>query len=333
MESNFEFLSKEFPQLYEAGKKAEGYAYTDARSACIYARLALEIAVQWLYEHDSQLELPYDTKLGSLIHGSKFREVVPEQIFHKAKVIQQAGNLAVHNSRRPVKQWEAQQVVKELFHSLYWLARTYHRQGLAEVKEFEVGLIPQEAVAADEDLSGPKLAALEAELAKKAKLLADKEAEIDEKHKQLQLRISAARRANEAKPDTHDYSEADTRKYLIDLELARAGWTLENKEDKEYPVQGMPTNSGEGFADYVLWGYDGKPLGLVEAKRTTKDAAVGKQQAKLYADCLEQMHGQRPVIFYTNGYKINIWDDTAYPPREVAGYHNREELELMIQLT
>jgi type I restriction enzyme R subunit len=49
-------------------------------------------------------------------------------------------------------------------------------------------------------------------------------------------------------------------------------------------------------------GDDGKPLGLVEAKRTKRDARVGQQQAKLYADCLEKQFGQRPVIFYTNGY-------------------------------
>ena len=57
--------------------------------------------------------------------------------------------------------------------------------------------------------------------------------------------------------------------------------------DREFEVTGMPNDSGQGFVDYVLWGDDGKPLGLVEAKRTKKDPKIGKQQAKLYADCLE----------------------------------------------
>ena len=101
--------------------------------------------------------------------------------------------------------------------------------------------------------------------------------------------------------------------------------------DREYRVEGMPNNEGKGYVDYVLWGDDGKPLGLVEAKRTRKDARVGQQQAKLYADCLERRFGQRPVIFYTNGYEHWIWDDSCYPPRPVQGFYKKDELELLIQ--
>ena len=93
----------------------------------------------------------------------------------------------------------------------------------------------------------------------------------------------------------------------------------------------MPTQDGIGFVDYVLWGADGLPLAIVEAKRTTKSPQLGQQQAKLYADCLEAMTGRRPVIFYTNGYEHWIWDDAAgYPPREVQGFYTRNELELLI---
>ena len=92
----------------------------------------------------------------------------------------------------------------------------------------------------------------------------------------------------------------------------------------------MPNSEGVGYADYVLWGDDGKPLAVVEAKRTTLDPDDGRQQAKLYADCLEKMHGQRPVIFYTNGYKTMLWDDQTYPPRRVAGYFKKDELSSLI---
>ncbi len=114
-------------------------------------------------------------------------------------------------------------------------------------------------------------------------------------------------------PDTHDYSEAETRRYLIDVDLHRAGWPLDQPRDREYEVTGMPNAQGIGYVDYVLWGDDGKPLAVVEAKKTTVDPQVGQQQAKLYADCLEQMHGQRPIIFYTNGYKTWLWDDLGLP--------------------
>jgi type I restriction enzyme R subunit len=92
----------------------------------------------------------------------------------------------------------------------------------------------------------------------------------------------------------------------------------------------MPNDTGTGRVDYVLWGDDGKPLALVEAKRTRKSPETGRHQAKLYADCLEQRFGQRPVIFYTNGYKYWIWDDLNYPPREIEGFLKKDELERLI---
>ena len=93
----------------------------------------------------------------------------------------------------------------------------------------------------------------------------------------------------------------------------------------------MPNGSGEGFVDYVLWGDDGLPLAINEAKRTKKSPQIGQQQAKLYADCLEKQFGRRPVIYYSNGYEHWLWDDVSHPPRAVQGFHKKAELELMIQ--
>lgn len=108
------------------------------------------------------------------------------------------------------------------------------------------------------------------------------------------------------------------------------GWNIHQRDWTEYEVEGMPNQSGKGYVDYVLWGDNGKPLALVEAKRTLKDATAGKHQAKLYADCLQQRFGQRPVIFYSNGYNHWMWDDTNYPPREVQGFLKKDELERLI---
>ncbi|MGY6643796.1 MAG: type I restriction endonuclease subunit R [Salinarimonas sp.] len=132
-------------------------------------------------------------------------------------------------------------------------------------------------------------------------------------------------------PDHHDYSEAQTRDRFIDLLLRESGWALDKTEDTEFRVEGMPNAQGFGFVDYVLWGEDGKPLGLVEAKATRHDARKGQQQARLYADCLEKAYGQRPVIFYSNGYEHWIWDDTCYPPRQIGGFYKRDELAWLIQ--
>ena len=113
--------------------------------------------------------------------------------------------------------------------------------------------------------------------------------------------------------------------------MNEAGWSLDKAHDREYEVTGMPNESGTGYVDYVLWGDNGKPLAVVEAKRTKRDPRVGKNQAKLYADCLEEESGQRPIIFYTNGYEHHIWDDLMHPSRPIQGFFKKEELELMIQ--
>src|SRR5207248_5554354 len=127
------------------------------------------------------------------------------------------------------------------------------------------------------------------------------------------------------------YSEAETRDYFIDLLLKEAGWALAKTRDREFEVAGMPNTQEKGFVDYVLWGDDGLPLALVEAKRTKRDPRVGQQQAKLYADCLEKQFGRRPIIFYSNGYDHWMWDDVNYPPRPVQGFYKNAELELSIQ--
>jgi type I restriction enzyme R subunit len=125
-------------------------------------------------------------------------------------------------------------------------------------------------------------------------------------------------------------SEAETRRRYIDLSLKECGWdNLQQGYHLEHEVTGMPTStnkSGIGYVDYVLWGDDGLPLAVVEAKRTLADPHKGKHQAELYADCLEQIHGQRPVIFYSNGFETYLWDDQFYPEREVQGFYTKDEL-------
>ncbi len=332
-EGNFNFLDPQFSALADNAKRAERHIYPDPRAACFYARFALEVAVQWLYANEKTLRMPYDQSLGALIHEPCFQKMVPEAVFQKARVIQKAGNMAVH-SQRAIRQFDALQVVKELHHFLFWINRTYNRNATATaVAPFDPVLVPRPATA-PQPLDDKKIAALEAELGEKGKALAERErrvTELDEQLRALQEELAAARAANEAVPDTHDYTEAATRTYLIDIDLRRAGWTLDQARDREYELTGMPNAQGKGYADYVLWGDDGKPLGVLEAKKTTVDPIVGQQQAKLYADCLQQMTGQRPVVFCTNGYETWMWDDLFYPPRRVAGPYNKEDLQRIVQ--
>lgn len=330
--TQFAFLQREWPRVFGAVSKAEGAVRADPRTACFYARRTLELAVDWAYKHDPALRLPYQDNLSALIHEPTFKRTAGEAVFNKARVIVTLGNRAVH-SHRPVPEADAVAAVRELFHVCYWLARTYGRvarpdPGLA----FNAAALPHPARAVAK--TAEQLQTLQQQLHAKdeslAALLADKTA-LDEELKRLRAEVAATKKAAAAQPDEHDYSEAETRDYFIDLLLKEAGWPLDQARDREFPVTGMPNNTGEGFVDYVLWGDDGKPLGLVEAKRTRRDARVGQQQAKLYADCLEAQFGQRPVIFYSNGYEHWIWDDTFYPPRQVQGFYKKDELELVIQ--
>ncbi len=330
--SNFAFLKAEWPDLHGAASKAEALAYSDSRTACFYARRALELAVAWLFKHDSALKLPYQDHLSALVHEPTFRRAVGPAIFAKAKVVKDLGNLAVH-SHKPVRQLDALTAAKELFHFMFWLARTYARGAKpADGLSFNPDLLPKSSSVLPQTLE--QLQKLESQLRERdeklSQLLSGKKA-LDGELQRLRIEVAETKKQNAARPDDHNYSEAETRDYFIDLLLKEAGWALANPQDREFPVTGMPNNTGEGFVDYLLWGDDGKPLGLVEAKRTKRDSRVGQQQAKLYADCLEKQFGQRPVIFYSNGYDHWIWDDASYPPRPVQGFYKKTELELLIQ--
>src|SRR6185437_8795358 len=330
--SNFSFLAAEFSAVHDAAAEAERQAVVSPTAAAFFAGKAVEVAVKWAFRADPNLKLPYDDKISALLHEPSFRRAAGEAVFAKAKYINTLRNRAVHEERK-ISAGDAAGAVKELFHVCFWFARTYARKAKPED-----GLVFDLSVLSRRDEVLKKAfvqlktqqAELDARNGELTKLLLDKQ-NLDEELKKVRSDVAAARKAAEAKPDRHDYNEAETRDRYIDLLLREAGWALDKPDDIEFRVEGMPNNEGVGFVDYVLWGADGKPVGLVEAKRTRKDARQGQQQAKLYADCLEARYGQRPVIFYSNGYEHWIWDDTRYPPRQIGGFYTRDELELLIQ--
>ncbi len=330
--SQFAFLQREWPTVFDSAARTEASVHGDPRTACFYARRTLELAVNWAYKHDAALRWPYRGNLAALIHEPSFKQTAGEAVFSKARVINTLGNRAVH-SHRAVPVADALAAVRELFHVTYWFARTYARAGRpAPDLAFDPAALPPPAKTGQQ--TAKQLRTLANRLRERdeqlATLLSDKGA-LDEKLKRLRAEVAKAKKAAAAQPDKHDYSETETRDYFIDLLLKEAGWPLDQDRDCEFEVSGMPNAEGKGFVDYVLWGDDGKPLGLVEAKRTRRDARVGQQQAKLYADCLERQFGQRPIIFYSNGYEHWTWDDTRYPPRQVQGFYKKAELELLIQ--
>lgn len=353
--SNFGFLQADWPDLHAEALRAEQAALADPRTACFYARRTLELTVGWLFRAEGgrggALKLPYKSDLAAFLAEPSLRQLVGPALHAKMDVIRKLGNNAVHNAR-PVAGKDAADALRELFHVAFWLARQYARQVSARPEpslQFRIDLLPRpvnaDALSQQQATSRAAQAAAQEALQKKAEALEQADARwqeaqarnaaLDAELTQLRAEVAAAKQANAASvaqaAQAHDWNEAQTRDLFIDLLLKEAGWALNDARDREYEVAGMPNTQGNGFIDYVLWGDDGKPLAIVEAKRTRRSPMDGQQQAKLYADCLEAQFGQRPVMYGTNGYEHWLWDDASSPPREVQGFHKKDELQLMIQ--
>ena len=215
---------------------------------------------------------------------------------------------------------------------MYWLARHYTRQpaDLPGQLQFDVEAIPRPLPASvrkqrqDElKAQAERFAAQDAELA----AMREQSATLEQELADLRAQVAAAKAANEARPDDHDYDEAATRDLFIDLLLRRQAGRSTSRGTASSRSPACPTTQGTGFVDYVLWGDDGKPLGLVEAKRTRRDAAVGQQQAKLYADCLEAAYrAAAGDLLHQRLRALAVGRRGSYPPRQVQGFYTKDEL-------
>jgi type I restriction enzyme R subunit len=279
--------------------------------------------VRWMYEHDPDLKLPYDTSLASLIHEQGFKQVVAPIQFNQINLIRKLGNAAVHTNAR-IKPQEALYALKLLHGFIGWVVQIYSDERIS-VPSFNEAFVPKES---GKDKTKDDLLKLEEEYHRQ-------QGELKKLQEELAT-IKAIKEQNSAfVPPPVDPNEDLTRKIYIDTLLREAGWDPYGMNVPEYPVKNcMPQangTNGDGYVDYVLWGDDGKPLAVVEAKRTRRDPRVGQHQAKCYADCLEKEFDQRPVIFYSNGFNTWLWDDVNYPPREVFGFYTKDELQMMVQ--
>lgn len=335
--SNFGFIKQEWPAIYDNCARAESYVENDPDAACVYSRRAIELLIRHLYDV-VHLPTPYRDDLAARINDSGFKSEIGMGIERKFNLIRYYGNKAAHGAKR-ISPRTSLQVLRELFHVVVFAAFRYSRipEQVPTGTQFDLQLaatlapLTQKEIVALADKFREQDDAHARQLADRDELVAAKDAEIAA----LRHEIADAQKANTL-PDNHDYSEAETRTLYIDVLLRESGWLLSDERDREYPVTGMPNTTGVGYVDYVLWGANGLPLALIEAKRTTRSSMQGQQQAKLYADRLEAEFGRRPIIFCSNGYQHWAWDDAAfgdsgYPPREVQGFYTRDELELTIQ--
>jgi len=327
--SNFEFLKPDWPEFIDDAQKMEQLVRLDPRAACVRARYLVEQVVLWMYENDEDLELPYDTSMGNITHQVPFKKIVGRRIFQKVNAIRKIGNLAAHDKAR-ISEKYAIQTCEEVFHFMYWLWCTYNDGEPRPELTFDIDNIP-ELPTESEDISPEEYKTLKEKVEGQAEQLREIQQEAEQKQQALEQRnreIKQMRLQSRHYVDNHNYNEAQTRELLIDVMLREAGWDPSKPDVREYEVNGMPgTQSGKGYVDYVLWDDDGIPIGLVEAKRTRRSYEEGQQQAKLYADCLEEQFGTRPVIFLSNGYEIYIWDDQLYPIRPLLGFYTKSSLQ------
>lgn len=343
---NFEFLRPKWPELAGLGGFAEAYAHPDPVGAISKLRVFCEQIVEWIHD-DQRLPKPFKANLNDLLHNQPFKDVVPDVILGKLHALRMEGNNAAHGNKGDTT--TALRLVNESYNIARWLHVNYANGNVADCPDY---VEPPEGGVEGYQKRKEKRAILEriaAQEAQMQKLLTDLEKERSEREKERsradqaeataeerQAALDAALQATQQLQaiDPMAFNEEETRNYLIDQMLADEGWhvgkglTDTEEVKKEYELTGQPTTSGEGRADYVLMDDNGKPLAVIEAKRTSKNAGNGRKQAVLYADALEQKYGQRPVIFYTNGYDLWIWNDAAdEPPRKIYGFYSKDSLQ------
>jgi len=347
--SNFKFLQQEWLSLYSKLKTAEERVFIEPVSTASYCRLVLEESMYLLYDLE-HIEKPFNTELVNLMNEEEIKSIIPYQLREGLHIVRKTGNNASHYGQR-ITAKDALISIRYIYDFTKWFAQNYSKELPQLPGLFDEQLIPKlgEKQRLLKEQQKEQEKAYQLLLEQVAKLQEEKEA-ILEKAQESEATLEAFKQQTHQavvklkkqkqarlKPIATEFTEAQTRQHLIDVDLKEAGWnTLSEGRELEYPVTGMPITAdnpkGNGYVDYVLWDDNGKPLALIEAKRTTKDIEIGKHQASLYANCLEKMHGQRPVIFYTNGYETKIWEDTFYSsPRRVFGFYTKEELQWLIQ--
>lgn len=325
--SNFAFLksTNEYALFASAAIEAER-VYSSAPAMCaVGCRKALELAVKWVYSADNTMQMPYKDNLQSLIHEPSFRFAVDYNTWGKLPFIIKLGNLAVH-TEKSVQKSDALASLKGLFEFIQWVDYCY---GLHyEERTFDENLIPTERVIIDTK-----------KIKEQKSLLDEKNAEIEalrEQIKQMSAQYTAEKGEHQQNRTfkSQDLSEFKTRKIYIDVDMKQMGWKFTGTDadvQEEYPVEDMAGVVGQkGYCDYVLFGKDGMPLAVVEAKRTSKDPNSGRKQVMLYADCLERKFGRRPMMFTTNGFETYFWDDQTAPQRRVSGIFSKDDLQKLM---
>lgn len=319
MTKNFDYLKEQplFTTLYNRCDQAEMFCKIDPDKSAMSCRRALEWIVDLIYRVQ-HWEVTPRMSLFEKVQDQRFVSFINSRdLMQKLHFVRSVGNRAAHQSG--VSKRDSEYAVLDIY---YFIGDVLMLLGFIEgYPKFDKTLLPDRAEPVMAVTTTEETAQQQEKAAKEAKPIETPAAEVLVAHNPESL------------------SEAETRKIYIDEMLREAGWEISETDNVivsgkacvEIEVQGMPNASGKGYADYVLFDTDGMPLAVVEAKKTTVDPVVGKAQAELYAKCLEARFGQKPVVYYTNGFEVNIIDGLGYPARTIYGFHTRQDLQKLIQ--
>ena len=322
---NFEFLRPRRALLADLGGFAEAYAHSDPPSALLKLRTILEVMVDEIFAV-YRLTRPYSENLNDLLNVEAFRQAVPEVVLEKLHAVRKAGNSAAHATKKVLTPALALERLQATYDLAVWFHLQIDRGDRAACRPYQAP--PPAATSAGNGKAKEALEKLRLTEARYEAVLADL---AEERKRRLAAEQAAA--ATEAENQARKaegqavaaalaFDELTTRRRLIDQELLDAGWDVGPSGASTEQVRQELILADGTRADYVLFGDDGKPLAVIEAKKTAIDAHEGAEQARRYADQLEAAHGQRPVIFCTNGLDIFLDDDVLkYPRRKVYGYY------------
>ncbi len=333
MITNFDYLKNEskFSSFADVAISAEKIILMDPEASIINSRRAMEFALKWMYSVDKELEMPYQDNLQSLMNAEDYRQIVGNDLWKRMDYIRRCGNNVAHNNKKLGRD-EAMLCLENLFIYLDFISCCYSEH--YEQRSFDKKIISTRI----EKAKKSKEAAMQTKevLAKEQEKNARQELDLQKlivENASLKEELSARRQEQQQTyvPKPLDLSEYKTRRLYIDSMLIDAGW-IEGKDwINEVELPGMPNKSEVGYADYVLYDDMHKPLAVIEAKRTCVDVSKGRQQAKLYADLLENKYKRRPVIFLTNGFETHIIDG-KYPERKCSVIYSRRDLEKWFNL-
>lgn len=325
---NFELIREHNDKLANLGGLAEVIIHLDPGSALTRLRSFAEEVTKEIYDIDRLPKLPRSSFI-ELLKNDAFIHVTEARLRDQLHYLRTEGNDTAHGAEGSLR--KACAALGTAHQIACYMAVNYYGFTTSDLKQL---IIPEAPV--KQAISQAKLdKIIEQGQAEQAKLIEQLERERSAR-KQAEATAEQLQQAKERSTQTAnslEWDEESTRKLLIDTQLRKAGWDVENPEQVgiEIEVEHQPTKSGTGYIDYVLWDDDGKPLAVVEAKRSRANMQQGREQALYYAKGLaKQFDCQQPIVFYTNGFEICIWDEQQYNTyRQIYGFYSKESLKFL----